>query len=311
MPKSATAKPPVILDLGQPEVMRVVRDFATQQRWEVLRRAMEPRSAVDLAAACNAPLESVQASLDLLVAGGFATRYKANSGNRQVTYEAMQAVVVVWTRESQDQRELARGEQVRQRGRSREVVDRIPDCPPKPGFPTLYFEAARSPLLTQDEAHEVSALLQRAMNLLHVCTARALRRRVAHMTLDATPGGATGPSIPYHFSVLMTAVHEKELPFPQIAFTERTDSYASAAARLEKTTLANPASQLSHREQEVAQLLANGKSRPEVARSLGISVNTVASSTKRIYSKLGVRNRAEFAASLHGTPIIRRRPSPP
>ena len=310
MPKSAVAKQPVILDLAQPEVMRVMRDFTTQQRWEVLRRAMAPRSAAELAAACNAPLEAVQESLDLLVAGGFAMRHKASAANRRVAYEAKQAVVVVWTRESPDQHELTRGEQVRQRRRSREVIDRIPDCPPKPGFPTLRFEAARSPLLTQEEAREVTALFHRAVSLMNDCTARALRRRGAHMTVDPAPGGSTGPSIPYHCSVLLAAVHEGELPLPQIAFTERVDSFTVAAAELVKTTYANPAAGLSDREAEVAQLLANGKSRPEVAKSLGISVNTVASSTKRIYSKLGVRNRAEFSASLRGTPIIRPGPSP-
>jgi DNA-binding CsgD family transcriptional regulator len=309
MPKSALAQSPAILDLGQPEVSRVMHDFATQQRWEVLRRTMRPCSALELAAACDGPLDSVQESLDLLVAGGFATRHKATSANRHVTYAAKQAVVVVWTRESRDQCELARGEQVRQRLRSREVIDRIPNRPPTQGFPKLRFEATRSPLLTQEEAREVTALLNRAVHLMNDCTARALRRRGTHMTIDPTPGGSPGPSIPYHCSVVLAAVHENELPFPQVDFNERLDSFPAAAARLAKTTLANPASQLSDREQEVAHLLANGKSRPEVARSLGISVNTVASSTKRIYSKLGVRNRAEFAASLRGTPIIRPIPS--
>jgi DNA-binding CsgD family transcriptional regulator len=309
MPRSTPATPPVVLDLGQPHVMRVLRDFATQQRWEVLRRAMSPRSAAELAAACNAPLESVQTSLDLLVAGGFATRSKATSANRRITYEAKQAVVVVWTRESRDQAELARGEQVRQRLRSREIIDRIPSRPPTAGFPKLRFEAARSPLLTQEEAREVTSLLHRAVRLMNDCTARALRRRGAHLTVDDTPGGSAGPSIPYHCSVVLTAIHESELPIPQIAFSERLDSFPAAVARLVKTTYANPAAGLSDREAEVARLLVSGKSRPEVARSLGISVNTVASSTKRIYSKLGVRNRAEFAASLHGTPLIRPSPS--
>jgi len=47
----------------------------------------------------------------------------------------------------------------------------------------------------------------------------------------------------------------------------------------------------------VANLVASGRTNREVAEALFISVNTVEANLKRIYRKLGVRSRAELAAS--------------
>ena len=60
----------------------------------------------------------------------------------------------------------------------------------------------------------------------------------------------------------------------------------------------SPKRLLTERELEVAERLASGESRPEVAKSLGVSTNTIASATKRIYAKLGVTNRAEFVSRM-------------
>lgn len=53
-----------------------------------------------------------------------------------------------------------------------------------------------------------------------------------------------------------------------------------------------PSDPLSRREQEVLQLLAEGKSTKEIAESLGISPRTVESHRKRIKSKLAIRDTA-------------------
>jgi DNA-binding NarL/FixJ family response regulator len=51
--------------------------------------------------------------------------------------------------------------------------------------------------------------------------------------------------------------------------------------------------QLTGREQEVLRLIAKGYSRPEVAKLMGLTANTVSSYTKVIYQKLNVSRRAE------------------
>ena len=54
---------------------------------------------------------------------------------------------------------------------------------------------------------------------------------------------------------------------------------------------------LSMREQEVLALIAFGMSNAEIGRELFLSVDTVKTYVRRLYSKLGVRNRAQ--AALH------------
>ena len=48
---------------------------------------------------------------------------------------------------------------------------------------------------------------------------------------------------------------------------------------------------LSERELEVLRLLATGLNGPEIARELVVSLNTMRTHTKNIYSKLGVNDR--------------------
>jgi DNA-binding CsgD family transcriptional regulator len=55
---------------------------------------------------------------------------------------------------------------------------------------------------------------------------------------------------------------------------------------------------LTSAEQRVATLVASGRSNPEVAAELFISVHTVEKALTRIYAKLGVRSRTELAAKL-------------
>lgn len=60
-----------------------------------------------------------------------------------------------------------------------------------------------------------------------------------------------------------------------------------------------PLDGLTDREREVAMLVAEGASNPEIARRLFVSRKTVESHVSHIFTKLGVRNRIELAALLH------------
>ena len=61
-----------------------------------------------------------------------------------------------------------------------------------------------------------------------------------------------------------------------------------AARRRSEPTLPGP---LSEREREVLRLLGTELSGPEIARQLVVSLNTVRTHTKSIYTKLGVTSR--------------------
>ncbi len=68
----------------------------------------------------------------------------------------------------------------------------------------------------------------------------------------------------------------------------------------------NPSDELSAREQEVLALLALGLSNAEIGRELYLSVDTIKTYVRRLYRKLGVKNRTQ--AALHA--VARRVPPP-
>jgi len=52
---------------------------------------------------------------------------------------------------------------------------------------------------------------------------------------------------------------------------------------------------LSDREREVLELMASGKTNPEIGEALHLSRHTVKEHSSAVYRKLGVRNRTEAA----------------
>jgi DNA-binding NarL/FixJ family response regulator len=74
-----------------------------------------------------------------------------------------------------------------------------------------------------------------------------------------------------------------------------TDAVLAAAGhRLSRTRAEGPAG-LTSRESQVLALLAQGMPNKGIARELGISPKTVSNHIERVYSKLGVSNRAGAA----------------
>lgn len=61
----------------------------------------------------------------------------------------------------------------------------------------------------------------------------------------------------------------------------------------------NPVARLSPRERQIAELVGAGRLNKQVAFALGLSEFTVENHLRRIYRKLGVRNRAGMATVLH------------
>ncbi len=71
------------------------------------------------------------------------------------------------------------------------------------------------------------------------------------------------------------------------------DGYLRSDVRPNQPEQGRPA-QLTAREREVAQLLAEGRSNKEVATILGISVKTAETHRSRIMAKLGLRSITEL-----------------
>lgn len=73
----------------------------------------------------------------------------------------------------------------------------------------------------------------------------------------------------------------------------RTMTPAPAAGRFERNEAAIRSLGLTARECEILELLASGQSNKELARTLGISPNTVKTHLARLYDKLEVQKRVQ------------------
>lgn len=75
----------------------------------------------------------------------------------------------------------------------------------------------------------------------------------------------------------------------------RGDRNALQQALAEETQTLEALSDLTGREREVLALLAEGRSNPEIAEALSISVHTANNHVRNILDKLGVNNRVQAA----------------
>lgn len=283
---------PLVLQLSSPPVIAALRDFKTMQRWEVLRRNRNPMSARELAAACSSTYEEAVASLDLLIEGGFVVRRRATAKCRHATFRvAADVVLVAFDPTKVEQREWINAQRREIRRYSREAVDSYFNGARQPGSKKYYTEIYRAPRLSQSDVARASKILQQAMDAIleieREAEARAQRKQVA--------GDAGEPEEFSQYIVAAQAVAAGigVLPLPNITLMEE-----SLVAPRFSTLSASPKILLTERELVVAERLVSGESRPEVAKSLGVSTNTIASTTKRIYAKLGVKNRAEFVSRM-------------
>src|SRR5579859_1635090 len=93
---------------------------------------------------------------------------------------------------------------------------------------------------------------------------------------------------------LLPSIHEKPLvTYLQTilrTFTSETVEQGSSESPAASSLLFEP---LSPQEQRVLRLLTTGRSNPEIARELVVSVNTIRTQVQSIYRKLGVNNRVE------------------
>jgi len=75
-----------------------------------------------------------------------------------------------------------------------------------------------------------------------------------------------------------------------------------AATRADWVSPPRPLGGLSHREREIAGMVATGATNAEIAEALVISPKTVERHVTNIFAKLGIRNRAELTSLVRGSP---------
>ena len=140
-----------------------------------------------------------------------------------------------------------------------------------------------------------------APRLLH---ATALTRRDAAGTLEAAVQFATMGAMLCALEAAAQAHAiaraEGQRPIVQKA-TAATLAYAERCPGAHTPAMRDAATiQLTPREREVAELVAGGRTSRETANTLGVSVRTVENLLQRVYTKLGIQDRASLVDVLSG-----------
>ncbi len=193
----------------------------------------------------------------------------------------MERLVVVYDRASETDRALMRSMEGGMREYSRSVIDGVESAKRTNPQGNIGIYGVTSVLLLEEDACAVRDAFRSAYALLVEAECRARDSRIA--------AEARG----YHVTVEMRELNEPELPMAEIFMVEQ--SIADENRRI----LNQAASMLlSPRELMVARALGEGKSRPQIARDLGLSAHTVVTMSRRIYRKLGIHSRAELSTRL-------------
>ena len=93
-----------------------------------------------------------------------------------------------------------------------------------------------------------------------------------------------------------------------VALADAAEAELRAAVRRGAEAEPEPWAQLTAREFEVARLVTDGLTNPEVAGELGLSPKTVSAHLEHIMAKLGVGRRAEVAAWVASIGVLHSRP---
>ena len=250
----------------------------------MLRRRARASTVDELAEVMQAPRESVARALARLqVLGLVRPAFEPGTRRRSAFKIARERIVIVYNRDDRKQAEAAHAirSRVVEHGRSVLETARVQGA----SHDDEVVEAHRSMSLSLDELAE-------------------LRRRLRAVTdyIDQVESASSGrPHLcNYHLAIEVRPLKELVLPTASLHVIERgatgTDHAAGDSAGGDgRASRGGSEKVLSVREREIARMLADGQSCPEIAQSLALSVNTVRTVTKRLYAKIGVRRRADLA----------------
>ena len=267
------------LHLSRPGLLDALCDLEAMGVWELLRTSRSGRPAEEVAGLANLSLTRTRLILEQLITLSLVESRPAGRGRRLTTYR----VTVPELRISHDGmaseligKLLARWSESRAEYFARALKDGIsPDGPAASGFCGSGVER-----LTAEETARLKSLIHQIGVLLRTAARRD----------PPTPGSPIDPKSGealYAVLIRMQKLQTMPLPSPPISFAPGFAGTKDGVKRIDRGTLAP-------RERQVAEALAGGMSRPEIANQLQLSVHTVATMSKRVYKKLGIRNRAEL-----------------
>ncbi|MEY3022939.1 MAG: hypothetical protein RIS86_2137 [Planctomycetota bacterium] len=272
------------LDIRDPHVFAAIASTSNLVLWELLRRLDRPSSSDELAKSAGIPRGAVQSALDAFERVGLVGRRRAKGGTRGFGWVTTRPAIVVSYRvgDPRDQGLLADLDALFDRKRREEIAARI-----KPesmrGARDYSWTSMHAGRLDDDEIKELWELLQGLSRFFM----RAAERH------KGAPAGSDH-SCTHHASVSVDPLLPGVMPLPNLQIIGHRWAKSVAKGIASDWTHA-----LTKRETEIARALARGATSRTVADEMGISQHTVVEYTRRIYRKLGVRNRAGLAARIH------------
>lgn len=280
VPRSA-----LTLDLSTDGVPELLADFELLVLWESLRRTRGGAPLATIAAGAGATPKSAKALLDRLVALGLATTAPAGRA-RTVRYVAAPGPLVV-TFDPTDPKTALRLAAARMALIGH--LKRMGTAPPR--------RAARKGASWRRDSVAVLPLEGRAIEIVKA----GLDRIDACLEAATEASDAAATQTPdrrpmYRVHVSVEPVERAALTLPVVLLMERGE----ATARATRTARQASTKLLSAREREVAQALAAGRTKREVAKALGLAFATVNTLAVRAYRKLGVKRRAQLVSALNG-----------
>ena len=272
------SEPP--LDIRDPHLFLALGSTTNLVIWELLRRFDRPSTVEDLVAASQLPAAAVRAALEAFRRVKLVSRKRASTGKRVFGWVVTCPAIVVQFRagDPQDQGLLAKLDGLFDQRRRTEVETKV-----KP-------EATRNnrdySWVSMHAGSFNDAEIQELWGLLQGLT--RFFTRTGERFKGALPG--TDHSCTHHVCVTVDPLLPGVLPLPNLQILgEQAAADVTAALASDWTQV------LTKREAEIALGLARGTKSKVLAAELKLSAHTVVEYTRRIYKKLGVKNRVQLA----------------
>lgn len=260
-------------------LLQAYESFDAMDVWGLLRTEKAPLSLAHISERLGITIAAVQAALELLEAASLVRKLRAGNGRRTITYASMkdsidvelpngpdhEATVQKWTEAGLRHQEAILARMLPYRERS-------PDGDRFWAF-AAYFKATDA---------DFAELLRR---MVAVTT---FFREILDRQNKPLP---EGERMSRHHAVFLRVAPVvgpvREGPLVKM----RTDTVVRTIRSGRKVA----PSSLAKRERQIASMLQRGLSRAEVAKRLGISVDTVSSHCKSIFKKLGIKRATELS----------------
>lgn len=275
-----------------PGVSELSQDPVALCVWEAARRSTRPASAAALAATVGHDLAVVMSGIDRLEEVGLLSRIPARGRHRAARYVATCKRLVL-TAPSEDQPAQSRMVASWERWRDTHMIPPVAEGNGDAGeaLDRVRYQFCGMTDLAEQDARELARRIRAVVDFLHT---------VADRNRGTGAPGEGSTRTMHAISVRLDPLASNVAPMPAIeSVVGPVDGWNGHLLRPVATN-----GKLSAAEHRVADAMVQGMSRPDIARTLGVSINTVGTLARRLFRKLGVRSRAELAAMLPPPPAL-------